>query len=135
MHQREHKDRWLRCGDCRYKTRDTLELAAHKAKHHPKITRTMTSRTQRDPRTRSGSVSQTAKPITRGRWWPQTQTDTESPVISLFPEDTELFDNPSAADVMTPAPSVAQPKANVKDIPATTTRSSLAPPDYTTPLE
>ena len=62
-------------------------------------------------------------------------SDTESPVMSLFPEDTELFDNPSAADVMTPAPSVAQPKANVKDIPATTTRSSLAPPDYTTLLE
>ena len=130
-----HKDRQSRCGDCRYKTTDTLELAAHKAKHHPKVRRTTISRTQRDPRSRSGSVSQMAKPISPGRWWPQTQTDTEAPITSLFPEGMELFDNQLATDAgaMTPVRSVTQPQANVKEVSATTTRSSPAPPDYTPP--
>ena len=55
------------------------------------------------------------------------QTDAEAPIISLFLEDTELFDNQLTADVMTPAPLVTQPQANVKEVPASTTRSSPAP--------
>ena len=114
-----HKDRRLWCGECRYKTRDTLELAVHKAKHHghPKATRSSTTQTQRDPRTRPGAISQMAKPLTPGRWWPQTQTDAAAPVISLFPDDTELLDTTATdTEAMALASSSTRPQADVKEI-------------------
>ena len=136
-HHRENhmqKDRRLRCGECRYKTKDTLELAVHKAKHHghPRPTRSSTTRTQRDPRTRPGAISQIEKPLTPGRWWPQTQTDAAAPVISLFPDDTELLDTTSAdTEEMAPASLSTIPQADVHENP----RSSPAPPNSTPSLE